>query len=338
MLIKRTTRLVFTIGVLFGLLFSAAVQAQDPGWEQFKSRFLKSDGRIVDSGNHDVSHTEGQGFGMLLAVFNDDKPTFDALLGWTNRTLYNEDAGLFSWRYEPNAKVKVADKNNATDGDLLIAWALLLAGDKWKNNDYIAQSNQIQSAIIKHTVISFAGYHIMLPGANSFNHTSYVVVNPSYYIFPAWQAFYQYSHLKIWQDLNNDAIKQLSAMKLGKVNLPTDWVALQSDGSFAPANGWPARFSFDAIRIPLYLSWGENNNSALAPFIRYWQGFARLTTPAWVNVVTGATAEYPLTPGMLAIRDLTFGNLGQLTTTLLPEEDYYSSCLRLLSWWAAKQQ
>lgn len=338
MLIKKITSLIFTAYVLFGLLFSTGVYAQDPGWEQFKSRFLKPDGRIIDTGNHNVSHTEGQGFGMLLAVFNDDKATFDALLDWTNHTLYNADTGLFSWRYDPNAKVKVADKNNATDGDVLIAWALLLAGNKWSNSDYITQSSKIQNAILKYTVIDFAGYHIMLPGANSFNHTSYVIVNPSYYIFPAWKEFYKYSHLKIWQDLNDDAIKQLSAMKLGKVELPTDWVALQSDGSFSPANGWPARFSFDAVRIPLYISWGTNNKSALAPFINYWQGFSRLKTPAWVNVGTGATAEYSLPPGMLAIRDLIFGNVSQLSTTLLPEEDYYSSCLRLLSWWAAQHK
>ncbi len=53
------------------------------------------------------------------------------------------------------------------------------------------------------------------------------------------------------------------------------------DGSFTPANGWPARFSFDAVRIPLYLSWEQIIKA-------YWQGFARTETPAWVNVVTAA--------------------------------------------------
>lgn len=337
MLIKKATGVILTACVLFSLLFTTEIQAQEPGWEQFKHRFLKPDGRIVDTGNNDISHTEGQGFGMLFSVFNDDRKTFDLLLNWTNSTLYNPSIGLFSWRYQPNAKVKIADKNNATDGDILIAWALLLAGDKWKNPDYTNQSNKIQNAIIKHTVINFGGYHVLLPGATSFNHTSYVVVNPSYYIFPAWKAFYQYSHLKIWQDLNDDAIKQLAAMKLGKVGLPTDWVSLQADGRFTPANEWPPRFSFDAVRIPLYLSWGARDEAVLAPFIDYWKGFARLKTPAWVNVVTGEAAEYPLTPGMLAIRDLTLGDTSQLTTLLQPVEDYYSSCLRLLSWWAVKQ-
>ena len=40
----------------------------DTAWESYKSRFMMADGRIVDTGNGNVSHTEGQGFAMLLAV------------------------------------------------------------------------------------------------------------------------------------------------------------------------------------------------------------------------------------------------------------------------------
>ena len=101
--------------------------AQDQGWSAYKSRFLMPDGRIIDTANKNVSHTEGQGFSMLLAVFNDDQATFDKLWQWANNTLYRKDIGLYSWRYDPNNSVHVADKNNASDGDQLIAWALLLA-------------------------------------------------------------------------------------------------------------------------------------------------------------------------------------------------------------------
>jgi endoglucanase len=40
----------------------------DTAWESYKSRFMMPDGRIIDTGNGNVSHTEGQGFAMLLAV------------------------------------------------------------------------------------------------------------------------------------------------------------------------------------------------------------------------------------------------------------------------------
>jgi endoglucanase len=34
--------------------------------------FHMPDGRIIDTGNGNVSHTEGQGFAMLMAVENED--------------------------------------------------------------------------------------------------------------------------------------------------------------------------------------------------------------------------------------------------------------------------
>ncbi|STT00045.1 endoglucanase [Klebsiella pneumoniae] len=40
----------------------------DTAWERYKARFMMPDGRIIDTANGNVSHTEGQGFAMLLAV------------------------------------------------------------------------------------------------------------------------------------------------------------------------------------------------------------------------------------------------------------------------------
>ena len=35
------------------------------GRERYKARFMMPDGRIIDTANGNVSHTEGQGFAML---------------------------------------------------------------------------------------------------------------------------------------------------------------------------------------------------------------------------------------------------------------------------------
>ena len=50
-------------------------------------RFKRPDGRIVDDANGDVSHSEGQGYGMLLAVFNDDRQSFAEMWEWTSENL-----------------------------------------------------------------------------------------------------------------------------------------------------------------------------------------------------------------------------------------------------------
>ena len=121
----------------------------DTAWESYKSRFMMPDGRIIDTGNGNVSHTEGQGFAMLLAVGNNDRPAFDKLWQWTDKTLRNKDNGLFYWRYNPVAPNPVADKNDATDGDTLIAWALLRA-----------QQQAISIPNIQKTVADYYGLQI----------------------------------------------------------------------------------------------------------------------------------------------------------------------------------
>ncbi|BAN96882.1 glycoside hydrolase family 8 [Plautia stali symbiont] len=169
---------------------------------------MSSDGRISDTVNNNVSHTEGQGYGMLLAVAYNDRATFDLLWQWTRTHLRNPQNDLFYWRYTPGAADPIADKNDASDGDVLIAWALQRAAQKW-GGDYQQASDRIQRAVIKLTVIDYAGRKVMLPGAQGFNKTSYVVLNPSYFLFAAWQEFAQHSHLRVWNTLIDDGLALL---------------------------------------------------------------------------------------------------------------------------------
>lgn len=319
------------------MLYGAQVMAAN-GWDQYKCQYMTADGRIRDTSNNDVSHTEGQGFAMLLAVFYDDHSTFDRLWRWTETHLANTENGLFFWRYDPKAAQPVTDKNNASDGDTLIAWALLRAGNKWHDAAYLKQSEAIQRAIVTHNVVTFADRTLLLPGVQGFNKNSRVVVNPSYFLFPAWAEFAVYSHLKVWSKLTSDGQALLSSMRFGRQQLPLDWVAVHRDGSMTPALGWPPRFSFDAIRIPLYLWWANPQSPYLATYRHLWQATPRLQTPAWLDVMNNSPAPYNLAGGGLAVRDLTLGDTGMLTDTLNPSQDYYSASLQLLSWMAWQEK
>lgn len=316
------------------LIFSSFAHA-DVAWASYKSRFLQPDGRIVDTGNGGVSHTEGQGFAMLMAVENNDRQSFDKLWQWTDKHLRNPQNGLFYWRYTPGAANPVADRNNATDGDTMIAWALLRAQQRWQEPAYGKASDAIARSLLKHAVISFAGYHVMLPGAQGFNLGDKVNLNPSYFIFPAWQAFYQRSHLAAWRDLSGDAEKLLAKMDWGSSHLPSDWVALGADGKMVPAQGWPPRMSYDAVRIPMYIYWQDPKSPLLTPWRNWWQGFSRSKTPAWVNVYTSDMSPYSMNEGLLAIRDLTLGSNVE-NPYITAKDDYYSASLKILAALAQK--
>lgn len=298
-------------------------------WDSYKSRFLMADGRIIDTGNNNVSHTEGQGFAMMMAVSNDDRASFDKIWKWTNTTLRNPKNGLFYWRYNPVEADPIADKNNATDGDTFIAWALLKAGQKWHDSGYLKESDAIAKALVTHNVIQFADKRVMLPGVNGFNLNSSVTLNPSYFIFPAWQDFAQRSHLVVWKELITDGKTLLDKMRWGNSQLPTDWVSLAADGKLTPDANHPPRFSYDAIRVPLYLAWQDPASPELAPFKSFWSRYPRTQTPAWINVSNNQTAPYMMTGGLLAVRDLALGDTSQ-PPHITPQDDYYSASLKML--------
>jgi len=52
--------------------------------------------------------------------------------------------------------------------------------------------------------------------------------------------------------------------------------------------------------------------------------------------MTGTKAPYNMSPGLLAIRDFTMDNRSAISPNLTPKDDYYSSCLQLLTWWASQ--
>ena len=57
--------LIGMAGAVFGA-YDGTVAESD--WAAYRDRFVLADGRVVDDGNGGISHSEGQGYGLLLAV------------------------------------------------------------------------------------------------------------------------------------------------------------------------------------------------------------------------------------------------------------------------------
>ncbi|OAN58905.1 glycosyl hydrolase family 8 [Sphingobium sp. TCM1] len=297
-------------------------------WAQFKARFLDPSGRIVDTGNNNVSHSEGQGYGLWLAQMADDKTAFTSMFEWTEKTLARPDLALYAWRYDPRQTDKVADRNNATDGDIFIAWALARAGEQWKEPLFTSRSEEIRAAILTHLVTERFGRRLLLPGLDGFSTPNKVTVNPSYLVWPAFDKFLSLDGRGVWGPLVTDSEKLLLDARFGPNRLPTDWVDVTADAALAPAAGKPPRFGFDAVRVPLYAMAGGRRTLA-DPVISFWRQYARLgkTIPAWIDVQSGQLAEYPLSAGGMAVVDR---SLDRATTPAMPT-DYYSAALQSLS-------
>ncbi|BCM87229.1 glycosyl hydrolase family 8 [Methylobacterium indicum] len=302
----------------------------------FVRRFVAPDGRVVDTYNGGVSHSEGQGWGLLMAVSFNDPATFDRIHGWTRRHLRRPADSLHAWRFQPQAKTPVDDLNNATDGDLYIAGALARAGRLWRRPDLSAEAGQIGQDILRLLVRRVGQRIVLLPGAYGFDREGGVIVNPSYYAFPMIHEVAQVAPSGVWSALETDGLRLIEDGRFGKWDLPPDWLRVdQRTGALSPAPSWPARFSYDAIRIPLHLAWCRTRSQgALAAFWRYWEG-QHPFPPSWVDLQSGTIAPYPADPGTRAVAALALrtraGGEGGTLPSIGEEDHYYPSALIMLS-------
>lgn len=295
-------------------------------WGRYRARFVAAEGRVVDTGNGGVSHSEGQGFGLLLAEAHGDRETFDRLWAWTKANLRTRGDRLFAWKWVPGQGV--TDANNATDGDLLIAWALLRGSTRWKAPELRDEALAIGETLLSRLQRTRGGWSYLLPGAAGFEHADGDVVNPSYMIFPAYDALGAATKRPEWKRLADSGLALTERARFGRHALPPDWLKLGD--RLEPAPGWPARFGFDAVRVPLYLMAGERPAKALAPYQAYWRAVGR---PAWVSLDDGAVAPFSASPGVKAIAEaaLAYPQRPAAAPPLDDTSDYYSASLLLLS-------
>lgn len=228
-------------------------------WNFYKNTFISEDGRVIDHQNNSVSHSEGQGYGMLLSVLFDDRECFDKLWKWTKDNLQKRKGDsllAWSWGKHPSGKWTVIDYNNATDGDTLIAYALCLAGRKWGNEQYLDEAKIIIKDIKDFLIIKKDEHIYLLPGYYGFYKEDFIILNPSYYILPAYKTFASVEDNKFWNSFYVESLNFLNKIRFGEYRLPSDWVIFRN-GTFSIFSEKSDNFGIEAIRIPLYALMAE---------------------------------------------------------------------------------
>ncbi len=313
----------------------ASLQGVDrAAWDVFRRRFIAADGRVIDTGNHGVSHTEGQGVGMLMAVAFDDRETFERIWSWTASNLSRGSDALHAWRYVPGVPQPVTDMNNATDGDIYIAAALVRASVRWSAPDFLSAGQAIARDLLALSVVDVGDRTVLLPAVDGFVKRDHVVVNLSYYVFPLLAELQMVNPSPAWARMIADGRQMVNEARFGERNLPPDWLQVSTrDSSLSVADGWPARFSFDAVRIPLFLAWAGADEAELARFNRFW-GHQPAHAVAWVDLGTDAGAPYHASRGVVAIATLAARDTRRTQVSfpsIVEDDDYYSASLNLIS-------
>ena len=310
-------------------------------WQQYKQRFVSSTGRVIDTANGLISHSEGQGYGMLLAVAANDRAAFERIWAWTRANLMVRDDQLIAWRWEPGQRPAVSDMNNASDGDILIAWALAEAAELWADVAHRASGRRIAVEIGRKLAL-FKSPHgaLLLPGVSGFStddRPDGPILNLSYYVFPAFARLGAVAPEIDWAGLSQSGLDHIKRARFGESGLPTDWISLR-DGAPRPADGFAPQFSYNAIRIPLYLAWaGLGDWEHYSAFHAWAVGKRALAT---VDVKTGRDVD--------RLQDRGYASIGVLLACAIdrtpagPEfralrevEHYYPATLHLIALAAA---
>lgn len=340
---KPLRRVAIIAAAVAASVFGGSALAQTDGaatisqadWNAYRAKFLIN-GRIVDDANGNISHSEGQGYGLLLAVLAGDRARFEEMWGFTLTELLIRNDGLAAWRWDPGTKPHVTDVNDASDGDILIAYALARAGELWNDSRYLAAARQIARGIAATVVVDFANAPILLPGVVGFtakDRADGPVVNPSYWIFEAFPTLMRVAPITKWDALAARGLMLLDRAQFGARKLPSDWVGLK--GSPHPAEGFDAVFGYNSLRIPLYLlRAGLTDQNRLEVYRRFWvdQNGGK---PAIVDVNTGRILADLTDPGY---RVIAAGLDCALKGKPLPDDlkqfqptQYYPSTLHLLT-------
>ena len=313
-------------------------------WKAYRERFILPEGRLVDFDSGGVSHSEGQGYGMLLAVMADDRETFDRLWRWTALNLFVRKDNLAAWRWNPGDEPHIRDTNNATDGDLLIAWALARAARVWRSPEYRAAARRISLAVAKLIDASQPATPLLPPASFGFSRGQMPdgpVINLSYLVFPAFDELKSVAPEVDWTGLLKGSAALVEKSRFGPENLPADWVSVAS-GQPVPAQFQPAVFGYESIRIPLYLAWSSAGNpKSLSAFAASWQGH-KGDDPGVIDLASGHMKQSFGDSGYRGVvalaRCASTGEAFPEAATHVDLGRYFSATLHMLSLAAAREK
>jgi oligosaccharide reducing-end xylanase len=228
---------------------------------------------IKDINNNDV-RSEGQSYGMLIAVQMDMKTEFDKLWNYAASCMRQSSTGLFAWQMKAGACSAIST-GAAPDGDEYFAMALMLASRRWGDatgTDYASEAKKALKAIATQgdfktspAIVTFGPY---------MNYTDPSYVLPLFY--SEWACF-DTANATLWNNATTNARTYFQKV----TNSNTGLAPYQSnfDGS---SNG--TDFNADAWRVPMNIMMDYNLDNA-DPWQTTWA--ARMAT-FWIKEGLGS--------------------------------------------------
>lgn len=311
-----------------------------PLWEAWRFANLEFSGRVIDRPQGMASHSEGQGYGMILAAEFGDETAFRRMMNWTETNLAIRPDNLLAWRWQPDVPGRVADPNNASDGDLFYAWALIRGSDRFGVPAWRDRARAIARDLAAKCIATRPdrpGTPILLPAEHGFVGSDGVTVNPSYMMPRALRDVAMATDVPQLADVARSGLDLMA--QIAAVQLVPDWITLTGAG-IQPNPRFSANAGYEALRVPLFLAWsGETRHAALRRAAAAHADVRQVLQPAHTAAIldarTGAVLETSADAGYAAIVGLVTcvvdGGVGAAIPAFDPAQPYYPATLHLFA-------
>ncbi|HEY5956901.1 MAG TPA: glycosyl hydrolase family 8, partial [Polyangiaceae bacterium] len=210
---------------------------------------------VQDIASNDV-RSEGQSYGMTVAVQMDMKAEFDKLWNYAAKCM-RQSTGLFAWQM--NAGTCTPKSTGAApDGEEYFAMALMLASRRWGDTgaiNYGSEAKKVMTAMLAArpggefnsdpTIVSFGPFQ-------EFSDPSYVL--PLFY--SEWACF-DTAHSSVWNKATTDG----RTFFKNTTNATTGLAPYQANWNGTPRSG-NGNFNADSWRVPMNIMMDYNLNGA----------------------------------------------------------------------------
>ena len=188
--------------------------------------------------------SEGIGYGMIMAAYNNDRSSFDKL--WAYYQAYPDNQGLMHWKI--NGCNSATQLNAATDAECDVTFALVVADKVWGSTgsvNYGADARRMIGLMKQYEVE--AGTFVLKPGDvfGGSNETNISYFSPGYF-----KVFGKFTNDEaFWNSVSSkcyDIIEANLAVNNAVGGIVSDWC--KADGT--QASGKSLDYSYDACRTP----------------------------------------------------------------------------------------
>ena len=237
--------------------FASAIAQAYARWTK---NFVQTD-HIVAPEQQGAITSEAMGYGMMIAAAMGDKAAFDKFHGYV-KAQGGSGSGLMTW--------KNGGSGSASDGDIDIAFALLMANVQWPSGGYKAAGDSMAAAILSQDLVSN-----VVRGGSSFKDAPF---NPSYFAPAAFRKFGSGFAAAVTENYRL-VTANVTATTSG---VPTDWADPSSGAPSGPGSaqvtspitdGNNGAMGYDSARVPWRLGLdaclGGGNTTALKAIVDF---------------------------------------------------------------------